>query len=109
MSERASFGPFLLLSDKDNILVARANSAEGLAVSLEGGVITLSRPIPMAHKIARHDIASGERILKYGMPIGIATEAIRAGEHVHVHNVRSAYTATHMLQDADGRSEGVSL
>lgn len=109
MTEKSSFGPFLLLSGKDNVLVARANSPEGLVVVLEGGEVRLNRPIPMAHKIARHDIAAGDVILKYGMPIGIATGAIRAGEHVHVHNIRSAYTPTHMLQDADGRSAGVSL
>ena len=103
------FGPFLLLSEKDNVLVARANAAEGASVTLESGAVRLSRAIPMAHKIARHAIAAGERILKYGMPIGIATEDIAAGEHVHVHNIRSAYTATHTLQDADGLSAGVSL
>lgn len=102
-------GPFLLLSDKDNVLVARANAPAGTQIVLEGGTVTLSRPIPMAHKIARHAIAAGDTILKYGMPIGIATAGIAAGEHVHVHNIRSAYTATHMLQDADGLTAGVSL
>ncbi|SPF81589.1 UxaA family hydrolase [Pseudoprimorskyibacter insulae] len=101
-------GPFLLLHPNDNVLVARALAPEGLEVALEGGTVRLSRPIPMAHKIARHAIDEGTRILKYGMPIGIATQAIAAGEHVHVHNIRSAYTATHVLQDADGVSAGVS-
>lgn len=109
MTEKLSFGAFLLLSDKDNVLVARANVSEGTEVALEDGPIHLTRAIPMAHKIARHAIAAGDRILKYGMPIGIATADIAAGEHVHVHNIRSAYTPTHMLQDADGVSAGVSL
>ena len=39
------------------------------------------------HKYARCDIAAGADIVKYGMPIGHATCPIRAGEHVHVHNV----------------------
>ena len=103
------FGPFLLLSDKDNVLVARANAAEGMTIALESGPTTLMRAIPMAHKIARISIAAGDTILKYGMPIGIATAAIAAGEHVHIHNIRSAYTATISLQDADGVSAGVSL
>lgn len=98
-----SFGPFLLLHAADNVLVARANAPEGLEVALEGGPVALSRPIPMAHKIARRAIASGETILKYGMPIGVATAAIAAGAHVHVHNIRSAYTPSVALQDADGR------
>ncbi|WP_353471582.1 UxaA family hydrolase [Salipiger sp. H15] len=104
----AMIGPFLLLSPQDNVLVARANAPEGTGVPLEGGAVTLSRLIPLAHKIARHDIAAGDRILKYGMPIGIATEPIPAGAHVHVHNIRSAYTPTHMLQDADGLSAAVA-
>ena len=38
-------------------------------------------------KYALRDIAAGENVIKYGMPIGHATCAIRKGEHVHVHNV----------------------
>lgn len=109
MSDPDPRGPFLLLDPRDNVLVARANAPEGLEIALQSGPVRLARPIPMAHKIARHAIAEGERILKYGMPIGIACAAIAPGEHVHVHNIRSAYTPTHMLQDADGVSAGVSL
>ncbi|MBQ6246419.1 MAG: altronate dehydratase [Kiritimatiellae bacterium] len=39
------------------------------------------------HKYALRDIAAGENVIKYGMPIGHATCAISKGEHVHVHNV----------------------
>ncbi|OWV46821.1 hydrolase [Mameliella alba] len=101
-------GPFLLLHETDNVLVARQVAPEGLEVALEVGPVTLSRLIPLAHKIARHDIAEGAKILKYGMPIGVATQEIAAGEHVHVHNIRSDYTPTHALQDADGVSAGVA-
>ena len=41
------------------------------------------------HKYALRDIAEGENVVKYGMPIGHATCAIKKGEHVHVHNVRT--------------------
>ena len=41
------------------------------------------------HKYARRDIAAGEDIVKYGMPIGHATRAIAKGEHVHVDNVKT--------------------
>ena len=41
------------------------------------------------HKYALRDIAEGEDVIKYGMPIGHATRAIARGEHVHVHNVRT--------------------
>ena len=41
------------------------------------------------HKTALCDIAQGENVIKYGFPIGRATAMIRAGEHVHTHNLRS--------------------
>ena len=39
------------------------------------------------HKYALCDIKKGENIIKYGNPIGHATADIKAGEHVHTHNV----------------------
>ena len=41
------------------------------------------------HKYARRNIVKGENIIKYGQPIGHATEDIGAGEHVHTHNVKT--------------------
>ena len=41
------------------------------------------------HKYALRDIAAGENVVKYGMPIGHATRAIAKGEHVHVENVKT--------------------
>ena len=41
------------------------------------------------HKYARRDIKSGENIIKYGQPIGHATEDIKKGEHVHTHNLKT--------------------
>jgi altronate dehydratase small subunit len=49
----------------------------------------LIEPIPLGHKVARRALAAGHRILKYGAAIGEATQAIAAGAHVHVHNLRS--------------------
>ena len=39
------------------------------------------------HKLARADLAVGDRIVKLGEMIGVATQPIAAGEHVHSHNV----------------------
>ena len=36
-------------------------------------------------------IAEGEKVLKFGVPIGSAVRAILPGEHVHVHNIKSDY------------------
>ena len=39
------------------------------------------------HKQAAADIPRGADVVKYGFPIGHATADIRAGEHVHTHNL----------------------
>lgn len=44
--------------------------------------------IPLGHKVALRDISAGEPVVKYGVTIGLATKDIRAGQHVHVHNVK---------------------
>ncbi|MGN0851762.1 MAG: UxaA family hydrolase [Kiritimatiellia bacterium] len=41
------------------------------------------------HKYARRAIPAGAAVVKYGMPIGRATRAIAAGEHVHVQNLQT--------------------
>ena len=52
--------------------------------------VVLTGPIALAHKVALRDIAAGEAIVKYGVPIGVATESIQRGDWVHLHNCRSA-------------------
>ena len=42
------------------------------------------------HKYAVRDIAKGEKIIKYGFPIGIATEDIPNDGHIHSHNMKTA-------------------
>lgn len=41
------------------------------------------------HKYARFAIAKGAQVIKYGFPIGIASAHIKAGEHVHTHNLKT--------------------
>lgn len=50
--------------------------------------LALTGAIPFGHKAARRAIAKGEPVVKYGVSIGVATQDIPAGEHVHVHNCR---------------------
>lgn len=59
-------------------------------VQHSGGAITVDAidRVPLGHKIAMRDIAKGEQVIKYGTAIGRATQDIRAGQHVHVHNVK---------------------
>jgi len=46
--------------------------------------------IPLGHKIALTDIAKGEPVIKYDEQIGIASRAIKKGQHVHTQNLKTA-------------------
>lgn len=78
-----------ILHPADDVAVALRDLPEGPARLPDGGMLALREAVPLGHKVARRDLPPGHRILKYGAPIGEATEAIAAGRHVHVHNLRS--------------------
>lgn len=80
----------LLMHPDDNVLLAVTDLPGGHMTSAGSGTaLTLPTAILSGHKLARCAIAAGELVLKYGQPIGRATTAIAAGEHVHVYNVES--------------------
>ncbi|MDY3972249.1 MAG: altronate dehydratase family protein [Clostridia bacterium] len=59
----------------------KINEKDNVAVQLEGEL--------NGHKVALRDIKKGENVIKYGYPIGHALEDIKAGEHVHTHNIKT--------------------
>lgn len=92
----------IALHDTDNVLVALGTVGPGPATLERGEDITLNSAVSRGHKVAACPIRTGETIVKYGMPIGVATKDIARGEHVHVHNIASRYTATHYRSDEAG-------
>jgi altronate dehydratase len=87
--------PVLQLSEKDNVAVALAALTPGETVRADATVVQSANHVPAGHKIALRPIALGEKVIKYGAPIGSATRAIAPGEHVHAHNLASDYLPTH--------------
>ena len=45
--------------------------------------------IPIGHKIALRDMQPGDTVVKYGIDMGKVVAPIRAGEHAHVHNIKT--------------------
>ena len=45
--------------------------------------------IPIGHKVALKDMAVGDTVLKYGIDMGKVVSPISAGEHAHVHNIKT--------------------
>lgn len=78
----------LLLNPADDVAVATARIPAGETVEAGTRKVVAQNDIPKLHKIALRDIPSGEHVRKYGYSIGISL-GIRAGEHVHTHNLRS--------------------
>jgi len=82
------------VTPKDNVAVAIEPIAGGQTVFYtlpDGSIheITAAEDIQIYHKFSTCDINKGEAVLKYGEVIGVATEDIGAGRHVHTHNVIS--------------------
>ena len=85
----------------DNVVVVTAPVAAGTRIEVAGATLTAPADLKLGAKLALRPIGAGEAVLKYGEPIGSATRAIAAGEHVHVHNLRSDY-----LDHRAAREEG---
>jgi altronate hydrolase len=77
----------ILLSDLDNVAVARCPLEPGQTHTVAGGPVRVQVAVPAGHKLAVRAIAAGALVLKYGQTIGVAMRDIAVGEHVHMHNV----------------------
>ena len=62
-----------------------------------GVLISPREGIPAGHKVALRDIAAGEKVIKYGCPIGTAQSDIKAGEWIHSHNLKTALSGEKKL------------
>ena len=73
------------LNPHDDVVIARVELPAGTELIKEGVRVAVN--VPAGHKIAIRDIAEGKPVRRYNQIIGFATRPIRAGEHVHVHNL----------------------
>ena len=96
-ANRGATAPYVRLGDDDNVVVLARRVEAGDSFSAPTGEIwTMSADLDIGNKLAAARIAAGQRVIKLGMPIGTATQAIASGEHVHSHNLRSDYIATEL-------------
>ncbi len=82
------------MDQKDSVAVVLQKLESGNTVNIILGrdvsdSVDAAAEIPFGHKIATRDIEADEPVIKYGEVIGNATQSIRRGEHVHVHNLVS--------------------
>ncbi len=83
--------PLLVLAGGDDVGAALRDLAPGERVAYTAGAerraVQILEPIPFGHKVALRDLPAGEPVHKYGAVIGRTTATVRAGAHVHVHNL----------------------
>lgn len=87
---------FLVHHEGDSVAVAMSDLEPGevhgavMKGGRDGISCVLRDRVPLGHKFALVELAEGDQILKYGVPVGVAVQPVRSGEYVHVHNMRSA-------------------
>jgi (2R)-sulfolactate sulfo-lyase subunit alpha len=87
---------FVLHDPKDTVAVVVVEGVKSGA-ELTGWVmdedrmvnLVAAQDIPIGHKIALKDMKSGDTVIKYGIDMGRVVEPIGAGQHAHVHNIKT--------------------
>jgi hypothetical protein len=85
------------INPADNVLIVKNNISPGDEEQVGDIKITFDKAIGFGNKIAARNISEGEKVVKFGVPIGSATENIPIGSHVHLHNLKSDYISTYTL------------
>ena len=67
---------------QDNVAIVANDGGLPAGTALPGGP-TLRDRVPQGHKVALTDVPAGAAVLRYGVPIGYALDAIPAGSWVH--------------------------
>jgi altronate hydrolase len=73
------------LHPQDDVVIALDQLVGGMHLPAEG--VTVVGLVPPGHKVAARPIAQGAVVRRYGQIIGLASQPIRAGQHVHSHNL----------------------
>ena len=87
---------FVLHDPRDTVAVVVVEGVKA-GMALNGWImdedraaaVEAAQDIPIGHKVALRDMAVGDTVIKYGIDIGKVVAGIKAGEHAHVHNIKT--------------------
>lgn len=90
-----SAASFLVHNEHDDVGVAVQDVAPGArdVVYMDSDrrvTMQVLEPVPLGHKVALRDLTEGADIIEYGVRVGVTRQGIKAGQMVHIHNMRSA-------------------
>ncbi len=80
---------FIKINENDNVAVALDVIPENTAVNVAGSDVTTTMEIPAGHKFALEDMPEATPVIKYGFRIGNTTAAVKKGEWIHTHNLKT--------------------
>lgn len=83
---------FIHLHSDDNVVVALKELPPRTRIRIGQCEIETRQTIPPGHKLAVGSIESDRPVIKYGWPIGLTSQPVKSGEHVHSHNLRCDHT-----------------
>ena len=95
-TEESELIHFVLHDPRDTVAVVVVEGVKA-GMALNGWIMDEDRmitvdamqDIPIGHKVALRDMAPGDTVLKYGIDMGKVVAKIKAGEHAHVHNIKT--------------------
>lgn len=82
--------PLWQVHPRDNVLVALQTLPAGFVLPAPWPPLTLPAEVPAGHKLALQALQAGDAVCKYGYAIGVLTEVVPAGGHIHSHNLKTA-------------------
>jgi altronate hydrolase len=86
--------PALRIHPTDDLIVALRDLKPGESIAAGGTRFTITELIPAKQKFAARDFAVNDRATMYGVTVGSATKAVRAGGLVSTANLRHATNET---------------
>lgn len=89
------------LHDGDTVAIARRAIPAGTTLVDGARAVRVPDDVPAGHKVALVEVRVGAPVRKYGQPIGVATQDIHVGDHVHSHNLSVSDFARDYAYSAD--------
>jgi len=91
----------LQIHREDNVLVALRDLAAG-PVSFNGSEVSLSAGVPQKHKFLTSSLKRGEKVMMYGVPVGVVEEDLAAGSLLTIENTK------HFAEEVSAAQAGYS-
>ncbi len=92
LSQSADSNLFIQLHHTDTVVVALKELPQNTRLLVNGQEIHTRQTIPPGHKLAIVSMPVNQSVVKFGWPIGLTTQPVQMGDHVHSHNLKCDHT-----------------